>query len=241
MTNQLFIILITALLVVGCTTNERTSEDGSQKNTINVNIGNEPPTLDWSLAMDSTSYTILNNLMEGLTKFDETLIPQPALAESWEISEDGTTYTFKIRENVQWSDGKPLKAEDFEYSWKRILNPATGGHYAYFLYDIENAEEYNTGKIDDPDKVGVKALDDNTLQVKLRRQASYFPSLLVFMSTFPMRKDVVERHGIKWTEPENIVTLGPYKLSSWRHHSHMRLKTNPNYWGEKPNIENVTW
>jgi oligopeptide transport system substrate-binding protein len=239
MTNQLFIILITALLVVGCTTNERTSEDGSQKNTINVNIGNEPPTLDWSLAMDSTSYTILNNLMEGLTKFDETLIPQPALAESWEISEDGTTYTFKIRENVQWSDGKPLKAEDFEYSWKRILNPATGGHYAYFLYDIENAEEYNTGKIDDPDKVGVKTLDDNTLQVKLRRRASYFPSLLVFMSTFPMRKDVVERHGIKWTEPENIVTLGPYKLSSWRHHAHMRLKINPNYWGDQPVIDNV--
>ena len=190
-----------------------TPDETGPKNTININIGNEPPTLDWSLAMDSTSYTVLNNLMEGLTKFDESLEPKPALAESWDVSEDGTTYVFKIRENVKWSDGQPLKAQDFEYSWKRILNPATGGHYAYFLYDIENAEEYNTGKINDPDKVGVNVLDDLTLEVKLRRPASYFPSTLVFMSTFPMRQDVVEKHGIRWTEPENIVTVGPYKLS----------------------------
>ena len=134
--------------------------------------------------MDGTSYNILNNLMEGLTKFDDSLIPQPALAESWEISEDGTTYRFKIRENVNWSDGQPLRAQDFEYSWKRILNPATGGHYAYFLYDLENAENYNTGKIKDPNKVGVKALDDQTLEVKLRRQASYFPSLLFLSPIF---------------------------------------------------------
>ena len=234
-----FALLILTLLVLGCTTSDNTPEETGPKNTININIGNEPPTLDWSLAMDSTSYTVLNNLMEGLTKFDESLEAQPALAESWQVSEDGTTYTFKIRENVKWSDGQPLTAKDFEYSWKRILNPATGGHYAYFLYDIENAEEYNTGKIDDPNKVGVKVLDDNTLEVKLRRPASYFPSTLVFMSTFPMRQDVVEKHGIRWTEPENIVTVGPYKLSSWRHHDNMLLTINENYWGEKPTIKNV--
>jgi len=159
MTKKTLLILFCSILIFGCTTTDQSSEDVDQKNTINVNIGNEPPTLDWSLAMDGTSYNILNNLMEGLTKFDDSLVPQPALAESWEISEDGTTYTFKIRGNVNWSDGEPLKAQDFEYSWKRILNPDTGGHYAYFLYDVENAEEYNTGKIDDPDKVGVKALD----------------------------------------------------------------------------------
>jgi len=239
MTKKFFLILMLSILISGCTTNNNTPEGGTQKNTINVNIGNEPPTLDWSLAMDGTSYNILNNLMEGLTKFDDSLIPQPALAESWEISEDGTTYTFKIRENVNWSDGEPLRAQDFEYSWKRILNPAIGGHYAYFLYDVENAEDYNTGNIKDPTKVGVKALDDRTLEVKLRRKASYFPSLLVFMSTFPMRQDVVEQHGIKWTEPENIVTVGPYKLSSWRHHDNMLIQINPNYWGPKPTIENV--
>ncbi len=239
MREKFCLILICVFLILGCTTSDNTPESEGPKNTININIGNEPPTLDWSLAMDSTSYTVLNNLMEGLTKFDESLEPKPALAEGWEISEDGTIYTFKIRENVKWSDGKPLRAQDFEYSWKRILNPATGGHYAYFLYDIENAEQYNTGKIDDPNMVGVKSLDDNTLEVKLRRPASYFPSLLVFMSTFPMRQDVVEAHGIRWTEPENIVTVGPYKLTSWRHHDNMLLQINPNYWSERPTIENV--
>ncbi len=231
----LCLVIALFLFIYGC----KDQDAVSQKNAINVNIGNEPPTLDWALATDSTSFTVLNNVMEGLTRFGGDFLPQPALAESWEISEDGETYTFKIREGVLWTDGKPLRAEDFEYSWKRILDPKTGGHYAYFLFDVKNAEEYNTGKIEDPRKVGVKALGDRTLQVKLKRKASYFPSLLTFMSTFPMRKDVLEKHGIKWTEPENIVTLGPYKPSLWRHHDVIILSINPDYWGEVPKIKKV--
>ncbi len=234
------LLIVPFVLAISCSRgNDDSTADITNKNTINVNIGNEPPSLDWSLATDSTSFTILNNIMEGLTTFGDTFLPEPSLAESWEISEDGRTYTFKIRDNIYWTDGVPLKAGDFEYSWKRILNPATGGHYAYFLFDIQNAEEYNTGDLKDPDKVGVKALDDKTLEVTLKRRASYFPSLLTFMSTFPMRKDVVETHGLKWTEPQNIVTLGPYKLSSWKHHDRLALTKNPGYWGEKPKIENV--
>jgi oligopeptide transport system substrate-binding protein len=238
MTIRNLIIIICLFLFAGCV-NDGDDIDVSQKDTLNINIGNEPPTLDPSLATDTTSYTILNNLMEGLTQFDKDFRPVPALAESWEVSDDGKTYTFKIRDGVKWTDGKPLKAGDFEYSWKRILNPATGGDYAYFLYDIENAEEYNTGKIKDPDKVGVKALDDKTLQVKLKRPASYFPSLLAFMSTYPIRKDIVEKYGLKWTEPGNITTLGPYKLASWKHHDHIILTKNPDYWGEQPKVEKV--
>ncbi len=239
MIKNLTTIFFAIFLFTGCTQGQNKNEDISSKDTINVNIGNEPPTLDWSLATDSTSYLILNNIMEGLTEFGDTFLPEPNLAESWEISEDGRTYIFKIRDDVLWTDGKPLTAGDFEYSWKRILTPATGGDYAYFLYDIENAEEYNTGKIDDPEKVGVKTLNDSTLQVKLKRKASYFPSLLSFMSTYPMRKDVVEKYGIKWTEPENIVTLGPYKLSEWKHHSDILLTKNPGYYGEQPKIDKV--
>lgn len=236
-----FTLLTIALLIMtACTQGGRDREEGGPRNTINVNLGNEPPTLDWSLATDSTSYTVLNNIMEGLTRFDENFLPEPNLAQSWEVSEDGLIYTFKIRDDVKWTDGQPLKAGDFEYSWKRLLNPATGGDYAYFLYDIENAEEYNTGKIKDPDLVGVKALDDHTLQVRLKRKASYFPSLLSFMSTYPMRRDVVETYGIKWTEPENIVTLGPYKLTEWKHHSDILLTSNPAYYGQQPRIERVS-
>jgi len=237
-----FIILsLLALITLGCSGGGESSSRGgtAKRDTINVNIGTEPPSLDWSRSMDSTSYSVLNNVMEGLTKFNDNFTPEPALAESWHTSEDGKTYTFKIREGVRWTDGKPLRAQDFEYSWKRILNPETGGNYAYFLFDIENAEEYNKGKISDPSKVGVKAVDDSTLRVRLKRPASYFPSLLAFMSTFPMREDTVAKNGLKWTEPENILTLGPYKIDTWKHHNVITLTANPNYWGEQPAIGNV--
>jgi len=240
MLKKLTFLILAAGFIAGCTQGRQENGDTGTKDTIHVNLGNEPPTLDWSRATDSTSYFILNNIMEGLTQFGDQFLPEPALAESWNISEDGRTYTFKIREGVLWTDGNPLTAGDFEYSWKRILNPATGGDYAYFLYDIENAEEYNTGETDDPDMVGVKALDDQTLEVRLKRKASYFPSLLSFMSTYPMRKDVVEKHGLKWTEPGNIVTLGPYKLSEWKHHSSITLTKNPLYYGEPPGIDKVS-
>jgi len=232
------LIFIAALATVSCS-GDKGAESAAKRDTININLGNEPPTLDWSMATDTSSYTVLNNIMEGLTQFDAEFRPLPALAESWTVSEDGKTYTFKIREGVEWTDGKPLTAGDFEYSWKRLLNPETGADYAYFLYDIVNAEEYNTGEINDADKVGVNVVDDGTLEVTLKKPAAYFPSLLSFMATYPMRKDVVEEHGIRWTEPENIVTLGPYRLTSWKHHDHILLTRNGGYWGDKPRIEKV--
>ena len=231
-------IFIVALMVSGCGNSDH-SIDISQKDTLNVNLGNEPPTLDWSLATDGTSINVINNIMEGLTQFNNDFTPEPDLAESWTVSGDGKTYTFKIREEVKWTDGKQLTAGDFEYSWKRILDPTTGGDYAYSLYDVKNAEEYNTGKITDPDKVGVKAIDDRTLEVRLERPASYFPSMLAFVSTFPQRKDVIEKYGQQWTDPANIVTLGPYVLTSWRHHDNIVLTENPGYWGKRPRIKKI--
>lgn len=209
------------------------------KNVLRINIGTEPPTLDWSKSRDSTSYLILINIMDGLTRFSDELKIEPALAESWEVSEDGKRYTFKMRKGVRWSDGVPLRSYDFEYSWKRILNPNTGADYAYFLFDIVNAREYNTGKIKDPDQLGIKVLDNNTLEITLKRSAAYFPSLLTFMSTFPMRKDIVEKYDLKWTEPGNIVTLGAFNLKSWQHHVKLSISKNPSYWGKKPKLNAV--
>jgi oligopeptide transport system substrate-binding protein len=240
MVKKIGILIILGVFLISCEGNKKhASSNPFAKDTLNINIGSEPPTLDWSLATDSTSYTIILNIMDGLTKFGKDYKPEPNLAESWETSEDGKTITFHLRKNIFWTDGKPLKAKDFEYSWKRLLNPKTGGSYAYSLYDIEGAEEYNTGKEGDPQKVGVKAIDDHTLSVKLKRPASYFLSLLSFMSTFPMREDIVAKYGVKWTEPRHIVTLGPFVLSSWRHHEKILLIKNPNYWGEKPKIDKV--
>ena len=239
MNNYLILLFLPLLLIISCNSGPR-EINIAEKDTLNINIGTEPPSLDGSLATDSTSYTILNNIMDGLTKFSHEHKPEPALAESWEISEDGKTFTFKIREGVVWSDGVPLKAGDFVYSWNRILNPDTAGDYAYFLFDIKNAEEYNSGEINDFSKVGVKALDDNTLIVELKRPATYFPSVVSFMSTFPQREDVITKHGQSWTEPENIVTIGPYKITKWKHHDYLILEENEKYWGKKPkNVKKV--
>jgi len=202
-------------------------------------VSSEPPTLDWSLATDSISIRIIDNLMEGLTQFDPELIPRPAVAKGWKVSEDGKTYTFTLRDDVLWSDGKRVTAYDFEYSWKRLLNPATGAEYAYFLYDVENAYEYNSGRLEDPSAVGVKAIDDLTLQVRLRRPVVYFPSITTFTVTFPLRRDIIERYGDHWTEPSHIVTNGPFLLKEWRHEYSLTLIANKNYYGGRPRLDEV--
>ncbi|MBI3812446.1 MAG: peptide ABC transporter substrate-binding protein [Nitrospirae bacterium] len=205
-----------------------------------MTLSNEPPTLDWNLATDSVSFTVLINLMEGLTEYDEQLRPRPAAARSWDVSRDGRVYLFHLREDARWSDGKPVTAGEFEYSWKRLLNPKTAAEYAYFLYDIEGAEDYNTGKVSDPDSVGVRALDDRTLEVRLRKPIVFFPSIATFMVTFPMRRDIVEKFGERWTEPENIVTNGPFMLDEWRHEYKLTLRPNPYYFGPLPALGKVT-
>jgi len=205
----------------------------------NMRIHSEPPTLDWSLATDNVSITILQNLMEGLADFDEKLQPKAGLAKSWEISKDGRTYTYKLRTNVKWSDGVPLTAKHFVDSWERLLNPKTASEYAYFLFDIAGAKDYNDGKLKDFTKVGVKAKDDHTFVVTLNKAASYFPSIPTFTATFPIRKDIIAKFGDKWTKPENMIVLGAFKLSDWKHDSKVSLVPNPNYYGNKPNLDKV--
>jgi len=211
----------------------------SDESTFRMTLSNEPPTLDWNLATDSVSFDVLINLMEGLTEYDEHLRPRPAVARSWEVSSDGRTYLFHLREDARWSDGKPVTAGDFEYSWKRLLDPKTAAEYAYFLYDIEGAEDYNTGKTDRPESVGVRALDNRTLQVRLRKPIVFFPSIVTFMVTYPMRRDIVEKFGERWTEPGSIVTDGPFVLDEWRHEYKLSLRPNPYYYGTRPALDRV--
>lgn len=199
-------------------------------------IKNEPPTLDATLATDSISFTILTNLMEGLTQYDADLNPVPAIAKRWEYSNDGRTITFYLRKDVFWSDGKRVTAGDFEYSWKRLLDPETAAQYAYFLFDIENASKYNSGAIKNSDQVGVRAKASDILEVTLKKPVVYFPSVTTFMAAFPLRKDIIEKYGDNWTEPENMVTNGPYKLDKWEHEYKLVLKANARHYEGKPNI-----
>ena len=215
------------------------SKTDNSSNTFRMSIPTEPPTLDWSLATDGVSFNVIANIMEGLTEFDDKLNPQPAIAYRWDVSEDGKTYTFYLRKDVFWTDGKPVTAYDFEYSWKRLLNPATAAEYAYMLYDVVNAYEYNSGKIKDSDLVGVKALSSDILEIRLKKPIVYFPSITTFMVTFPQRKDIIEKYGDRWTEPENIITNGPFKLTKWRHEYQLILKANEKYYGGKPEVNTI--
>ena len=221
-------------MVCGCT--KMPSADPS---IFRMTIKNEPPTLDGSLATDSVSFTILTNLMEGLTQYDAELNPIPAIAKRWEYSNEGRTITFYLRDDVFWSDGKSVTASDFEYSWKRLLAPETAAQYAYFLFDIKNAFEYNSGTLENSSQVGVRALASDILEVTLKKPVVYFPSIATFMVTFPLRQDIIEKYGDNWTEPGKIVTNGPYLLEKWEHEYKLILKANPQHYEGKPKINEV--
>jgi oligopeptide transport system substrate-binding protein len=205
-----------------------------------VNLGTEPPSLDWSLATDHVSFNVIANLMVGLTEFDKDLKPAPVIAKSWDFLEGGKKIVFHLRDDVQWTDGKKVRAQEFEYSWKRLLNPKTASQYAYILFDIANAQEYSEGKIKDSSAVGVQAQDDQTLVVTLRHPASYFLAITTFEVTYPQRQDIIEKFDTRWTEPGNIVTNGPFSLSSWKHENEIELRANADYFRGKPSIERVT-
>ena len=177
-----------------------------------MRLSGEPATLDWSLAHTMIETYVLMNLMEGLVAFDSSLKVVPALAKSWKVTEKGTRYTFQIRKNVKWSDGVELKAQDFVYSWKRLLSPVTAASYAYFLFDIVGAREFHSGKMTDFSKVGIKALNDHTFTVKLKYPVAYWKYIPSFWVTFPLRKDIVEKFGTAWAKPGAMQTVGPFTL-----------------------------
>lgn len=211
----------------------------SAKQEFNMRIETEPPTLDWNLATDYVSINILYHLIEGLAEYNSKLEPVPSLA-SWKVSKDGKTYTYTLKPGLKWSDGVPLTAQHFWDSWERTLNPATASGYAYFLFDVVGAKEYNEGKLKDPQQLGFKAVNDSTFVVTLKKPATYFATIPAFTVTFPIRKDVIEKYGRSWTDPEHMVVTGPFRLTTWKHDSKIEMAPNPNYRGPRPKLEKVT-
>ena len=199
--------------------------------TLNMNLVTDPLTLDPALAWDTTSNFCIEQLFLGLTDFDdETMDVVPELATSWDISPTGLVYTFTLRSDAYWTDGHPVTAHDVEYSIKRALDPATGSWLAYVLYIIENAEDFNKGVITDPDQVGVRAIDDHHVEFTLEYPASYFLSILTMSIAKPVPRWAIEDYGEQWTEPENIVTNGPYRLTEWVRGDHMTFDKNPGFY-----------
>jgi oligopeptide transport system substrate-binding protein len=192
--------------------------------------GAEPPSLDPGLATDTTSSNVLLNIMDPLVRLGDDLEPGPALAESWDI--DGTVVTFQLRNDGRWTNGDLVTAGDFEYSWKRTLDPTLAADYAYQLYGIVGAEAYNKCKSNCAavrDKVGVKALDDRTLEVRLTSEQPWFVQQAAHHSFLAVHRPTVERHGARWTEAANIVTNGAFKLADWKHDASLTLVKNPNW------------
>ncbi|HLY66532.1 MAG TPA: peptide ABC transporter substrate-binding protein, partial [Chloroflexota bacterium] len=211
--------------------------------TLRYNIGDEPESIDPAQDEDVTQDFVIMQLNGTLVYPDKHLNIKPGLAQSWDISPDGLTYTFHLRPGLKWSDGSPFTAKDFEYTFKRLFDPATASPYTDIVKGIKGAEEYFTSKSKDPaelqklrDGVGVKAQDDNTLVITLKEPESFFLSTLFNGATAPVNQANLEKNKDKAFDAANYVGTGPFTLKSWQHKSRMELAPNRNYYGGAPKI-----
>jgi len=221
----LLLLLVLILGSIGCLAPEK--EEG----VLRYNLGPEPRTLDPALAMGEPELTVILACFEGLTRLAPGGEIVPGVAKDWDISPDACTYTFYLREDAHWSNGEPVQAADFVYAWRRALHPEIASPYAYQLYNIKNAEAFNSGEITDPELVGVRALNENTLQVDLEYPTGYFLSLAAFPTYFPVYSPLVEEGPADWwLDPDAYVGNGPFVLSSWEGRQWLSLVPNDKYW-----------
>lgn len=228
------VIAMSAVLLAGCGTKSNSSE-GEQ--IFRINMHSEPPTLDPAHMQDNISSTVANAIFEGLTVLDKDGLVKEGVAEKWDISEDGLVYTFYLRADAKWSNGDPVTAHDFEFAWKRVLDPNTAPApvYAYQLYYIKNAAKYNApldsaDRLDDWSQVGVKALDEKTLEVTLENKTPYFLSLTSFYTYLPVHQATVEENEAFAAEADTLITNGPFVIGEWVHNDKITLVPNEHYW-----------
>ena len=197
--------------------------------------GSEVQTLDPHKAEGVPASNILRDLYEGLTIESPTGEVIPGAAESWEISDDGRVYTFRIRDNAKWSNGDPVTAADFVFGLRRSVDPATGSQYSQILAPILNAEDIIAGR-KAVDSLGVEAIDDRTLKITLKAATPYLLGLLNHSTTYPVHKGSVEKHGDQFSRPGKLVGNGAYQLKEWQVQSHVTLVRNPMYWDNENTI-----
>ncbi|MEG0308062.1 MAG: peptide ABC transporter substrate-binding protein [Clostridium sp.] len=249
----LAISMVASVALVGCGKKDDAKEPGKESGSgteldsdqyLNMLLGSEPKTIDQSKSSDTYSSTILAQSQEALTRItqDENGNDKivPGIAESWTKSEDGMTWTFKLRD-AKWSDGQSITAKDFVYGITRTLNPETASPYAFLLYPIANAAEYNGGKAKAED-LGIKAIDDKTLEFKTASPCAFFLDLTYFKVMQPQREDIVKLHGDKYgSEANTMVFSGPFKINEWVHDNKVEFVKNPEYWDAKNvKLEKVT-
>ena len=239
--------LASLFLVAGCdkggnsgsSSEKGQAQQGAQSSeTFRYALSDDPETFDTAKMSGAPEGRVAFNVFEGLLMPAQTTkdveksseLVRPGMAKSYEVSDDGTTYTFKLRKDAKWSDGHPVTAEDFSFAWKRVLTPGFPADYAQLMYVIKHAEAYNSGKLDTWSKVGVETPDEHTVVVHLNKPTPYFPELAAFYTLFPQPKHIVEEHGDDWTRAKHIVSNGAYVLDGYKPQRHIKLKKNPKYW-----------
>ncbi|UQZ36784.1 peptide ABC transporter substrate-binding protein [Paenibacillus sp. PK3_47] len=222
--------LLAASLLVGITVIPgNTAAAAAAKQVLRIGYEVLPGSVDPAKSSDDAASTLVKGLFEGLVRQDRSGKVIPGMAKSWKVSADGRTYTFNLRSSAKWSNQDSVKASDFEYAWKRALAPETGSTYAFNMYDIANAEAYNTGKLKDASKVGVKALDSYTLQVTLKEKTAYFLQMLAEDIFAPVNAAVVKADKNWALSSKTMVTNGPFTVKSWSSNT-ITLAKNPKYY-----------
>lgn len=203
--------------------------------------GAEPPSLDPTTGSATLAAPILSDLVEGLLSRTPTATPAPGCAESWSVSDDRLTWTFRLREGLKWSDGTPLTAEDFAWSFRRLIDPASAAPSAGLFFIIKNARAVAQGKAA-PEALGVRAPDARTLEIQLEFPAPYLPQLLANTQSVPVPRHVIEKLGRDWTRPGAMVTNGPYVLAEREPQNWVKLTRNPHYFdADQVKIDEVYW
>ncbi len=229
--------VICALLAAACSRRETPADEGIRTQTLLVGNLAEPKDLDPHVIVAYTDMNIIAAIFEGLTVLDEkTAQPLPGMADRWDISADGLVYTFHIRAGALWSDGTPVTAQDFAYSFQRILTPAFASEYSYMLWPIKNAEAFNAGKLTDFSAVGVATPDAATLRLTLERPTPYLLTLAAHSTWYPVPRTAIEKsgkmesRGTAWTRPGNLVGNGPFVLTEWIPNARITVDKNERYW-----------
>ncbi|KOO48924.1 peptide ABC transporter substrate-binding protein [Viridibacillus arvi] len=233
---SLLLVLVTGSALAGCygggaddSSKGDKVEKGNIKQEIVVNASSEPPAIDPAKATDTTSGWVLDHIFEGLYTRDKDGKPVLGAAKDVKTSDDGKTYTFTLRDDAKWSDGSQVTAGDFEYAWKRVLNPETGSAFSFYLYYIKGAEEYNKGK-GKVENVGVTAVDDKTLEVELNAPLGYFDSLLTLWTFYPVQQKLVESNDNWAADANTYISNGPFKMTEWKHESNVVIEKNNEYY-----------
>lgn len=221
--------VVMGTILTGCGSNTASGTADTSAQELHLTMGDDLPSADIAKATDQYSFNILSNTMEGLVRLDKDGKAVPGIATDWEISQDGKTYTFHLRD-AKWSNGDAVTAQDFVYSWKRTLDPKTASQYAFMLQTVKGAKEFSEGQGSDSE-VGIKALNDKTVEVTLNNPTPYFLNQMAFPTFFPLDQKFVESKGDTFgTSVETALSNGPFKLTDWKHDTSVDISKNGDYW-----------